>query len=100
LELALETARQKFATEHKLDNIAALQVIPASPINEAGLQVVDYFLWALQRTFERNEDRFLELIQSKCSLIIDIDDKREKPYGTYYTKEKPLSAAVLVGRRI
>lgn len=29
----------------------------------------------------------------QCSL--DMDDKREKGYGAYYTKQKPLTAAAL-----
>jgi starvation-inducible outer membrane lipoprotein len=32
------------------------------PTTEPALQAVDYFLWALQRTYEKREDRFLELV--------------------------------------
>jgi len=72
-----------------------IEVLPSSPIREPALQVVDYFLWALQRTFEKHEDRFLRLLWSQCDLIIDADDTREKGYGMYYTKQKPLTAAAL-----
>ena len=56
---------------------------------------VDYFLWAVQRTFERHEDRFLRLLWPQCSLVIDADDSREKGYGRYYTRQRPLTAAAL-----
>ena len=65
------------------------------PTDEPALQAVDYFLWALQRTFEKREDRYLELLWPKCSLIIDVDDTRVAEYGTYYTRQKPLTAAAL-----
>jgi len=72
-----------------------IAIIPTSPVHEAGLQAADNFLWALQRTFERGEDRFLQLLCPQCSLIIDADDTRENGYGTYYTRKKPLTAAAL-----
>jgi hypothetical protein len=29
---------------------------------------------------------------------MDLDDTREKPYGVYYTKRKPLDRAAIEGR--
>ena len=72
-----------------------IEVKAAYPTGEVALQAADYFLWALQRVFERREDRFLELLWPQCSLIVDADDTREKEYGAYYTKQKPLRAAAL-----
>jgi hypothetical protein len=51
--------------------------------------VADYCLWALQRLFTKEEDRFLSLIWPKVGLILDADDISEKPYGTYHTKKRP-----------
>jgi hypothetical protein len=62
---------------------------------EPALQAVDYFLWALQRAFEKREDRYLELLWPQCSLVVDVDDTRAAEYGTYYTRQKPLTAAAL-----
>lgn len=92
---AIETARQRFAQDYGIDNLAAVEVIPANPWQAAGLQAVDYFLWALQRTYERREERYLHLLWPQFSLVIDIDDTRQKPYGEYYTAKKPLVAAAL-----
>jgi hypothetical protein len=50
---------------------------------------------AVQRTFEKHEDRFLRLLWPRCSLVIDADDSREKGYGRYYTQQRPLTAAAL-----
>ena len=95
LTQALKVARQRFADGHGIASNAVIEVVPASPVQYAPLQVVDYFLWALQRTFEKHEDRFLRLIWRQCSLVIDADDSREKGYGRYYTIQKPLTAAAL-----
>jgi hypothetical protein len=92
---ALEQARDRFAKERGLVVTSQLNVKPAYPTAEPALQAVDYFLWALQRTYEKREDRFLELIWSQCSLIVDVDDTRDAEYGTYYTKQKPLKAVAL-----
>jgi hypothetical protein len=95
LSRVLETARQRFAATQGITANPQIEVLPSSPVREAGLQAVDYFLWAVQRTFEKHEDRFLQLLWPQCSLIIDADDTREKGYGTYYTKHRPLTAAAL-----
>jgi len=95
LQRALETARTRFALKHGIDSQAAVQVAAIPSWRQAGLQAVDYFLWALQRTYERRDDRFLALLWPRCSLVIDIDDRRNASYGTYYTKKKPLVSAAL-----
>ena len=95
LTQALETARRRFAAERGISVNPQIEVVPTSPVREAGLQAVDYFLWALQRTFEKREDRFLQLLWPQCSLVIDADDTRAKGYGAYYTKQKPLTSAAL-----
>lgn len=55
-----------------------------------GLQVVDYYLWALQRLLERGESRFFNFVAPAYKLILDRDDTRERPYGEYYTSKRPL----------
>lgn len=57
----------------------------------AGLQVVDYYLWALRRLYERGEDRFFELLRPSFRVIMDLDDKRNKGYGEWYTDANPLT---------
>lgn len=93
--IALETARDQFASEQGITVTSKLDVRAARPTDEPALQAVDYFLWAVQRTFEKREDRFLELLWPQCSLVVDVDDTRAAEYGAYYTKQKPLKAAAL-----
>ena len=52
---------------------------------------MDYFLWALQRFYERGEDRFVKLIWPQTKLVLDVDDNRTARYGVYYTQSKPLT---------
>ena len=75
--------------------VPKLQAAGCRPTAEPALQAVDYFLWALQRTFEKREDRYLELLWPQCSLVVDADDTRAAEYGAYYTRQKPLTAAAL-----
>jgi hypothetical protein len=56
---------------------------------------VDYFLWMLQRFYERREDRYLEFLWPQFSLVHDLDDTRQNAYGVYYTQKKPLTSAAL-----
>ncbi|HET7625662.1 MAG TPA: DUF3800 domain-containing protein [Verrucomicrobiae bacterium] len=95
LTFALEETRSEFARKRQMGTVGDIEVVAASPIREPALQAVDYFLWTLQRAFEKHEDRFLKLLWPQCSLIIDADDTRDKGYGVYYTKRKPLTAAAL-----
>ena len=95
LEQALETARRRFAAQWNIVSTAPIHVIPSTPPESAGLQVADYFLWALQRLYERREGRFVELLWSAFRLVHDVDDTREAQYGVYYTQKKPLTIAAL-----
>ena len=62
-------------------------VVPKTSQENGGLQAVDYFLWSLQRFYERKEDRYLNLLWSSFRLVHDLDDTRENDYGIYYTKK-------------
>ena len=99
LEEALEAARRRFAQKHGTVSAAPIEVVPATPPRCVGLQAVDYFLWALQRLYERREDRFVGLLWPAFSLVHDIDDRREAAYGVYYTQKRPLTATALEGRQ-
>jgi hypothetical protein len=95
LKQAIENARASYEKKFgvKADSTANVRV--AQPREHGGLQAVDYFLWALQRFYERPadsaEDRYWELVRSKARLIYDKGDTREHAFGRYYTPEKPLT---------
>jgi len=99
LKKALETARERFARQWNILSAAPMQVIAGTPAVYAGLQAVDYFTWALQRLYEKGEDRYLAYLWPAIHLVQDIDDKRKAGYGAYYTQKKPLDAAALQWRK-
>ena len=61
------------------------------PSNSAGLEAIDYCLWALQRLYERGEDRYFVYLTDKFRLVMDLDDTRNKPYGEWYSDANPLA---------
>jgi len=97
LREALEPARRRFNTQREVASAAPINVIAAAPRDYAGLQAVDYFLWALQRLYERREERYVELMWPAFRVVHDVDDTRQTKYGVYYTQKKPLTAAALPG---
>jgi hypothetical protein len=93
LDKALQAARTAFRKRWGIVGTAPIE-ISASDLAEAPcLQAVDYYLWALQRFYEKQEDRFLNLIWPQTRLIADVDDTREKGYGVYYSQKNPLTLA-------
>ncbi len=65
----------------------------STPTKSAGLQAVDYFLWALQRFYERREDRFIEMVWGQVGEIHDLDRLENGRRGVFYTKNKSLNLA-------
>lgn len=99
LHQALEAARSRFVTQQEITSHASLNIAVATPKEHAGLQAVDYFIWALQRLYERGEDRYLAYLWKAFGIVHDIDDTRQTDYGVYYTQNRPLTAAALSGRK-
>ncbi len=73
------------------------EVICGFPKDHAGLQAVDYYLWALQRFYERGEMRYLDFVWPQTLEIIDLDappiKKRGKGQSEFviFNKEHPLT---------
>jgi len=98
LRQALEAARERFAEQWNVVSDSPMQVSAGKPSDYAGLQAVDYFTWALQRLYEKGEDRYIAFLWSAFRVVQDIDDNREADYGVYYTQKKPLNTATLEWR--
>lgn len=91
LKTELQATRERFLRKHSKDlEEPTLEICPAYPWQNICLQIADYALWALQRCYERGEDRFLRTIWDKVSVIRDVDDPSGKHYGTYYTRKTSL----------
>lgn len=99
LEQAINQAQKNFEAKWKISSNSSILIEPAYPSQVAGLQVVDYYLWALQRLYEREEDQFFKPLAQKYRLIMDLDDKRNKGYGEWYSDRNPLTLAKLRGAR-
>lgn len=91
LTQALRRARLRFAAKWNTQSDSQIAVRESTPARAPCLQAADYFLWALQRHFERGERRFLELVWPKVSLVHAVDETGSAPYGVYYTKKRPLA---------
>ena len=94
LAKALTVAQNRFATQWQRQHETTVTARQSSPPKDIPLQAVDYFLWALQRYFERQETRYIELLWPKVGVVQAVDETSFAPYGVYYTKKKPLPKPV------
>lgn len=99
LEQAINQAQKNFESQWKISSNSSIIIEPTYPSEVAGLQVIDYYLWAVQRCYERDDDQFFLPLASKYRLIMDLDDKRNKPYGEWYGDGNPLTLEKLKGAR-
>lgn len=90
LKSALERTRHQFSQRWGITSNAPINIYPLASSQCPQLQATDYFLWALQRYYERREERYVDFIWSKVSLIHDLDDYRKDHYGIFYTQKNPL----------
>jgi len=91
LREAIERARENFQRDTGISSDKPIRIVPSVPSEVAELQVIDYFLWALQRLYERGEDRYFEFLRPHYRLTMDFDDKRNKSYGECYSDQNPLT---------
>ncbi len=90
LELAINKAKVNFQFRYNISADKPVKIIPAYPNEFIGLQIIDYYLWALQRFYEKGEDRFYQLLENDFRLIMDLDDTRKKVYGEWYSDRNKL----------
>lgn len=99
LKSALQAAKERHAEKYnKQAGEAAMEVIPVFSKQKSALQAVDYFLWALQRLYERGEDRYVSLLWPSFRLVVDMDDTHSANYGMYYDQRHPLNLDAIKGR--
>jgi hypothetical protein len=91
LEGAIAQAKRNFSRRQRAILDKPTRIHSGYPHEHAGLQIVDYYLWALQRLYESGEDRFFKLLERGYRLVMDLDDTREKPYGRWFCDRDPLT---------
>jgi hypothetical protein len=79
----------------KIAQHRSVDVVACRPNLAPALQAVDYYLWSLQRLYERGEDRYWNYVSPHAKLIMDLDDTRRFPSGVRYTQKEPLTLVAL-----
>lgn len=93
LRTAFEKADRIFESSFGFAHGADVDIRSSTPAHSGGLQAVDYYLWALQRLYERDEDRYIELVWPQVGEIHDLDAIEDGRRGVFYRKGKPLNLA-------
>jgi hypothetical protein len=90
LRNALNKAGRSFEAKYGKRAFSPTTISSAAAAKSAGLQVVDYYLWAMQRLYERGQERFFRALESQYRLTMDLDDKRNNPCGEWYSDANKL----------
>jgi hypothetical protein len=90
LRKALQDARRRFERQWEIHSEAPINIQAVDAAQQPCVQAADYLLWALQRCYERREDRYIDYIWSLCHLVYDADDHRKSYAGVYYRQKTPL----------
>jgi hypothetical protein len=85
LAVAIERAKAQFELKSEQRVSRPTSISSNEPSEVVGLQVVDYYLWALQRLLERGEERYVNFLGPAYRLIIDRDDTRRSIHGEHYS---------------
>jgi hypothetical protein len=57
---------------------------------DVGLQIIDYFLWAVAQAYEHDNADYFAILKEKYRLIIDADDNRNGGTGAFYNAQNEL----------
>jgi len=90
LHAALQSAAADFEREFGVASQAETSISVAAPAGCGGLQAVDYFLWAVQRYYDRGEQRYIELIWPQVAEVNDLDLVEDGHQGVRYRKDNPV----------
>lgn len=85
LHKAIEKAKLNFKRRFKRESNKPCNIHACYPSESCGLQIIDYYLWALQRMLEKRERRFFEYLQPGYRLIMDLDDRTHSSKGAWYS---------------
>ena len=89
LKSALLAVQAKAKAMFNPESTGGMAIFKSStPFKNINLQAVDYCVWALQRFYVRQEDKYLKMIYPSVSMIHEMDSKTGKKHGETYTKEK------------
>jgi len=94
LEIALQKAIQRFRKKSPDSTLKTKIVFNVqTPLSEPLLCVADYFMWSIQRVFEKGDVRSYNYLSDKISTVIDIYDvENYTNWGNYYGKKNKLTS--------
>lgn len=90
LTIAIQRTALNFKKRWQHDAATRFDIFPQSPVGEPCLQIADYMNWAVQRAFERREDRYLNFLSDKISFLVDVYDFSHYP-NNYYNRKNQFS---------
>lgn len=95
---ALQNAQKDYEAHAGLEpNDPTIRFISGLPRDYQGLQIVDYFCWALQRLYERGENQYWKRLwdAGKVRCVVDLDDVTVRwPQGQIYSQSNPLTGEI------
>ena len=97
LKTVLDNIDKSFEGDFDFAPHGHTHVYSSYPPQSAGLQTCDYLLWALQRFYERNEERYLGAMWSKFVRVLDLDAPAPKTRakavlsGVEFNEKHPLT---------
>lgn len=94
---ALDRAKERFSQKWGAKQQGKVRVFMQQPSQIAGLQAVDYVLWAIHRVYHHNDFRYYNFLQEKISLVHDLNHGTPL-YGTYFNHKKPLTRERFEGK--
>lgn len=81
LKAVLDNIDESFKEDFGFEPHGHTTVHSGYPHTSAGLQACDYLLWALQRFYERDEERYLQAMWPKFARVLDLDAPASKTKG-------------------
>ena len=94
---ALDRAKERFSQKWGSKQQGKVRVFMQQPNQIAGLQAVDYVLWAIHRVYHHHDFRYYNYLQEKISLVLDLNHGTPL-YGTYFSHKKPLTRERFEGK--
>ena len=90
LRESLKQADDFFAAKFGFRRKHELRVAAKGSREDECLQACDYFMWALQRHFERDESGLIEMLWDKVGEIVDLDIEHDHRRGLVYGPKRAI----------
>lgn len=72
MQEAINSAITSFWSKHNYENNSTIRILIQQNSEEPLLQAADYFLWAVQRSYERGENRFFNFMRDKILQVKEV----------------------------